>query len=436
MRISQSMMKTTLINDVDAILRRLANLHHQASTGKKFEFPSENPAGAFLVSSYDSTMRQLSSYKSSLDQVNGNFKGYGSMLSQLTSSIQRVHALVVQASNDTNTSADRKAIADEVKRIREFIVQLGNTKIGSSYLFSGSKSQIPITVSGSGENATYFYVSNSATSSSNMLRVGTSVIKTNLTLPEVFNYTGGDTSNSLLSYKSYGGTTTTNLILTGGAETLEGSVKIDLDTGSLSINNGIINGTLNRDASVSLDGTTQVIVNGQVSGSVTTISSGSTFTIIGGTVTLNLTGSGSTSELNLASSDIKIFNASGSSATVVSNDRNTDSNVKIGLLDKIIDDLSNNNINEIRGADLGDIEKYESALERVTSNIGSREQISKDLINSNENFNSYITQLLSKTQDADMVKVISDISMQQNVYQAALESSAKALLPTLADFLR
>ncbi len=434
MRISQSMMKSTLINDVDAILKRLANLHHQASTGKRFEFPSEDPAGAFLASSYDSTIRQLSSYKSSLDQINGNFKGYDSMLSQLNSSVQRVHTLVVQASNDTNTPADRKAIADEIKRIREFIVQLGNTKVGNSYLFSGSKSQIPVTASGAGESVVYFYVSNSATSSSNVLKVGTSAIKTNLTLPEVFNYMG-DASNSLLSYKSYGGTTTTNLTLTNGAKTLEGAVKIDLNGGNLTVNGGIVNGILNKNTSITYSGSTQVIVDGHLlSGS--SISAGSTITIVGGTVTLNLTGSGSASELSLASNDMTISNASGSSATVVSNDKNTDSNVKVGLLDKIINDLDSNNVDEVRGADLGDLEKYENTLERVTSDIGSREQMSQDLINGNENFNFYITQLLSKTQDVDMVKVISNISMQQNVYQAALESSAKALLPTLADFLR
>ncbi len=435
MRVTQSMMKTTLINDVDAVLRRLAKLHDEASTGKKFEFPSEDPAGAFLASSYDSTIRQLSSYKSSLNQVNGTLKGYDSMLSQLTSSIQRIHSLVVQASNGTNTPADRKAVADEVKRIREFIVQLGNTEVGNSYLFSGSKSQIPITVSGSGENVSYFYVSNSATSSSNMLKVGTTVIKTNLTLPEVFSY-AGNASNSLLSYKSYGGTTITNLTLTNGSKTLDGSIKIDLKKGSLTVNGGIVNGTLNKSASVTYSGSTHVIVDGHIlSGS--TITAGSTITIVGGgTATLNLTGTGSSSELNLASSDIKISNASGSSATVVSKNAKTDSNVKIGLLDKIINDLDNNNIDGIKGVDLGDLEKYENTLERVTSDIGSREQISQDLLNGNENFNFYITQLLSKTQDADMVKVISNISMQQNVYQAALESSAKALLPTLADFLR
>ncbi len=440
MRISQSMMKSTLINDVENVLRRLAKLHHEASTGKKFEFPSQDPSGAFLASSYDSSLRQLSAYKSSLDQVDGTLKGYDSMLNQLTSSIQRVHALVVQASNDTNTPADRKAIADEIKRIREFIVQLANTKVGDAYLYSGSKAAVPVIVSGSGSNATYYYVSNSTTSNANYLKVGTSVVKTNLTLPDIFHYSG-NVSNSLLSYSTAGGTTLDSVtISTSGAKTLEGALKIDLTAGAdFNESGGIVNDVVKSVSTLTYSGATSVIIK-HADGSIeitsgsssTTLSPGASLTVIGGNVELS-----GKNDINVMSENVTISNASGSVVTSLSkNEEDHVSHLKIGLLDKIIDDLNTNNMSELRGVDLGDLEKYENSLEKVTADIGSREQIVNRLITQNEDFNSYITQLLSKTQDADMVKVISDISMQQNVYQAALESSAKALLPTLADFLR
>ncbi len=440
MRISQSMMKNTLINDVDNVLRRLAKLHHQATTGKKFDLPSEDPNGAFLASSYDSSLRQLDAYKSSLEQVNGTLKGYDSMLSQLTSSIQRVHSLVVQASNDTNTPGDRKAIADEIKRIREFIVQLGNTKVGDAYLYSGSKASVPINVSGSGSNTTYFYVSNSTTSNANYLRVGTSVVQTNITLSDIFHY-NGDVSDSLLSYGTAGGTTlNTVMVTTNGSETLNGALKIDLTAGGeIQESNGIVNDTVIGTTTLTYSGATSVVIKDSL-GNVTvtagsntvTLSAGATLTIVGGTVEL----SGGENEASVISSNVTLTNASGSSVTSLSENQTTNMPLKVGLLDKIINDLDNNNIDEVRGSDLGDLNKYEKSLERITADIGSREQKVTQLINENSNFNSYITQLLSKAQDADMVKVISDISMQENVYKAALESSAKALLPTLADFLR
>ena len=442
MRISQSMMKNMLINDVQDVLRRLAKLHHEATTGKKFEFPSQDPAGAFLASSYNSSLRQLDAYKSSLNQVDGTLKGYDSMLGQLTSSIQRVHALVVQASNGTNTPADRKAIADEIKRIREFIVQLGNTKVGDSYLYSGSKSTLPITTSGSGESAVYYYVSNSTTSNANYLEIGTSTVKTNVTLPDIFHYSG-NVSDSLLSYGTAGGTTLNTVTITTNSAHLNGAVSVDLTSGSSKVeeSGGIVNDTVEGTVTLSYSGATSVVIknasggvtvtSGNSSSSGLTLQSGSAFTIVDGNVEVK-----GESDVTITSHDITITGASGSSVTSLSQNNVTNTQLKKGLLDKIIEDLDNNNIDEVRGNDLGDLEKYENALEKVTANVGSREQIVTQLINENTNFNSYTTQLLSKAQDADMVKVISDISMQQNIYQAALESSAKALLPTLADFLR
>ena len=46
------------------------------------------------------------------------------------------------------------------------------------------------------------------------------------------------------------------------------------------------------------------------------------------------------------------------------------------------------------------------------------------------------TQLLSTTEDTDLAKAILDLTNQQNVYQAALQSGAKIIQPSLLDFLR
>ena len=442
MRITQNMMKFMLVNDVDNVLKRLATLHQQASTGKKFEFPSQNPSGAFLASNYDSTLRQINSYQSSLAQIQGRLKGYDSIISQLTSAVQRIQSLVVQASNGTNTPADRKAIGDEVKTIRDLIVQLGNTKVGDSYIFSGPKNTTPIlsnTLSGS---APYFYVSNSSTSIQNTLKVGTFNITTNFTLPDIFGYSG-TVANSLIAYKSYGGTTNVTETLTGGARSFNGAIKLDLKSGDVTLNSGVLNETVGTSTTVKINGATSVVVTtpgGTIvtSGSATyDLRAGDSISVTDGTVNLSASAStGASNSLNITSGNVEISNASGSTISFVTTNKSSDSSVNLGLLDKIINDLNTNNVQALRTDDLGDLEKYENSLQRVTAYVGSREQMVQSLNESTRNFGTYITELLSKTQDADMVKVISDISMQQTVFQAALESSAKALLPTLADFLR
>jgi flagellar hook-associated protein 3 FlgL len=46
------------------------------------------------------------------------------------------------------------------------------------------------------------------------------------------------------------------------------------------------------------------------------------------------------------------------------------------------------------------------------------------------------TRLLSETEDADMAKALVDFSMQQSVYQSALQSGANIVQASLLDFLR
>jgi flagellar hook-associated protein 3 FlgL len=53
-----------------------------------------------------------------------------------------------------------------------------------------------------------------------------------------------------------------------------------------------------------------------------------------------------------------------------------------------------------------------------------------------ENFVLHVTDKLSKTEDADLAKTITDLTNQEAVYKASLAASAKVVQPSLIDFLR
>lgn len=67
-----------------------------------------------------------------LDTTDDTFDKVGSAL-------QRASELMVQASSDTTTPDDREKIDAELNQLREHIRSLANTKIGDSYIFSGTK---------------------------------------------------------------------------------------------------------------------------------------------------------------------------------------------------------------------------------------------------------------------------------------------------------
>jgi flagellar hook-associated protein 3 FlgL len=51
-------------------------------------------------------------------------------------------------------------------------------------------------------------------------------------------------------------------------------------------------------------------------------------------------------------------------------------------------------------------------------------------------FKLNITQMLSDTEDADMIKTVTDLASQEAAYQASLAASARIIQPSLIDFLR
>jgi flagellar hook-associated protein 3 FlgL len=313
-RITQSMMKDQITNNIDSILERISTLQNQSSSGNKFTLPYQDPTDAVLTVNYQSSLNQITTNTSALQQVQGTLKGYDNMIGQITSSVQQINALVVQAANGTNTPADRQAIADQVEQLRNSIAQDGNTNVSGTYVFAGATNSQPVSPLTSGSATTYFYTSTSATGANLTLNLGNAEIDTNVTLQQLFGYKG-QLSNSLISYS------------TGGS-------------------------MLNE-----------------------------------------------------------------------------------GLLDKIIQDLQNNDVSNLSGPDLKDLQSYENSLAVVTTQVGSQEQAVQNLITSNQNLNTYVTQLMSTAQGTDMVKVLSDLSLQETVYQAALQTSASSLLPTLANFL-
>jgi flagellar hook-associated protein 3 FlgL len=56
-----------------------------------------------------------------------------------TKVIQRARELTIYAANDSMTSEDRKSVAQEMKQLRDELVDISNAKLGDSYIFSGQK---------------------------------------------------------------------------------------------------------------------------------------------------------------------------------------------------------------------------------------------------------------------------------------------------------
>jgi flagellar hook-associated protein 3 FlgL len=115
-----------------------AQLEDRIATGKKVTKPSDDPVAFSAISILKARESRLEQYDKTAQSLTQRLSTEDSVLTQVTNILTRVKELTIQASNDTYSSADRKAIAAEVTSLNSELVSLANTKSGDgSYLFSG-----------------------------------------------------------------------------------------------------------------------------------------------------------------------------------------------------------------------------------------------------------------------------------------------------------
>jgi flagellar hook-associated protein 3 FlgL len=104
------------------------------------------------------------------------------------------------------------------------------------------------------------------------------------------------------------------------------------------------------------------------------------------------------------------------------------------VLARIADDLRNNPSG--LQADLADIDTAQKRAQTGLSGVGSRyNQISQMQQNAETRVLDLRSQL-SDVEDIDLPKTITELSLQQTAYQAALAATARVIQPSLVDFLR
>jgi flagellar hook-associated protein 3 FlgL len=137
-RITNAMVTGTTLNDLNASLTALQRTSEEMASGKTILEPSDNPYGASRVIDLQSQLDGLTSFASNATEgISWENTSSGAM-SNMTSVVQRVRELLVQASNGTYNQSDRNSVATEVEQLTEQVKQDANTQYAGQYVFSGT----------------------------------------------------------------------------------------------------------------------------------------------------------------------------------------------------------------------------------------------------------------------------------------------------------
>jgi flagellar hook-associated protein 3 FlgL len=104
------------------------------------------------------------------------------------------------------------------------------------------------------------------------------------------------------------------------------------------------------------------------------------------------------------------------------------------LLKQISDDLRTNPAN--LEDDLGKLNQATTTMQAGLSSVGARVNRLTQLQNYADSRVIDLTNQVSTVEDIDLPKTITELTLQQTAYQAALAATAKVVQPSLVDFLR
>ena len=142
MRVTNQMVTSGSLRNMQKSMQRVSKLNQQVTTGKKISAPSEDPVIAIRALKLRTTCDQLDQYK------NKNIKDAMSWVDTTQTSVQNVYDRLQdvyyyceQGASDTFQTKDRQTIIDELNALKDAIYKEGGMTYAGRYLFSGYKTE-------------------------------------------------------------------------------------------------------------------------------------------------------------------------------------------------------------------------------------------------------------------------------------------------------
>jgi flagellar hook-associated protein 3 FlgL len=142
MRITNNMVSDRVIADLQARYGAMADTQLQISTGRRVNQPSDDPTAAAQERLRLSELSGIKGSQSSVASAQTALNSSESSMEGVRSVLSRANELALAGANGSLSQADRTTIANEIDQLIKAAKDSMNTKVGDSYIFSGTKSDV------------------------------------------------------------------------------------------------------------------------------------------------------------------------------------------------------------------------------------------------------------------------------------------------------
>jgi len=148
--------------------------------------------------------------------------------------------------------------------------------------------------------------------------------------------------------------------------------------------------------------------------------------------------------LNAAGDGIQVVSTTNDKTLIIKDDDTVGGSATLGIkgspdllgnLMLLVDSLESND-RAMVGNLIGGLQKAADHILDLRASVGAKIRRAESTSDRLSALSVSVTGLLSEVEDADIVKVTTQLATQQNVYQAALNATARILQPSLIDFVK
>src|SRR5690625_1144799 len=152
MRITQSMLSNNMLRHLMDSQQKLDKHLERLYTGRKINFPSDDPVIAMKGIAYRTEVSEIDQFKRNTGEVRTWMDNSDAALDKATQAMHRLYELSIQASNSTYEQDELNSIKEEVMQLEKHLVDIANTQVSGKYIFNGiNTTEPPITFGNNNE---------------------------------------------------------------------------------------------------------------------------------------------------------------------------------------------------------------------------------------------------------------------------------------------
>ena len=378
MRITNNMMFDSSIRNLNNNLQRLSDAQTKYSTQSKIQVPSDDPVIATRAIKYRDYVSDVEQYQKNTSDATSWMQVTDDALQGVADYMTRLKELVVNGANDTNSTASKAAIADEIKEIKKGLIDTMNTSYAGRYVFAG-------------------YNTDKAPYSTTSVTIGSTTVD-KVTYKNQFLSVSGPVSSTINDADIAAFYNTNKGTYNPMVTTPNGTYRAATQDISYHVSNG-------SEVKVNIEGQNVIGWSGDSSPTESGYTAGTNLFDTIDKVLLGLSGE----------SSYKVVDSTGTVQTYPTTPQSSSQ-----LISSCLDELEK---------DLDRLTKSQSELGARMNYVDSTDS----RLASNE---ITFTKLQSNNEDIDVAKASVEVSSAQSVYEAALSVTAKVTKASLVDYLR